>query len=1363
MSIETSVLDEIIIGRVEPHIYAFTTNTIPNCLKVGDTYRPVAARLNEWRAHYPNLQKQFEKSALIGESYFRDHSVHHYLEYKKRRLRLGKADFRAGTFYSKEFFKDATVADVEEACRDIEEDYRNGTHQYRYYNSVDRRSEEFTFVRNQHFDLRPNQKDTVEKFKKAVADGRTNLLMYAVMRFGKSFTAMCCAVEMDANLVVVTSAKADVMPEWKRTVESHVKFVDYDFIYSYDLLKDENAISKKLASGRKVVVFLTLQDLQGGEIKAKHKELFTKRIDLLLIDETHFGARADKYGEVLKSHGQEKDVDEKLSQEELLTLENYNETINKELSSKIRIHLSGTPYKILMGSEFKEEDRIAFYQFTDIVKDQEAWDREHGLDDDYEEWNNPYFGFPQMIRFAFNPNESSRKRLEELRKGGVTYAFSALFKPKSVTKTDDGKHKKFVYEPEVLDLLQVIDGSKDDDELLGFLDYEKIKQGNMCRHIVVVLPYCAACDALEALINDNRDKFKNLKEYEIINISGVDDRRIYKTPDIIKHKIKECESKNKKTVTLTVNRMLTGSTVPEWDTMLYLKDTASPQEYDQAIFRLQNQYVKTFEDDSGDTVKKNMKPQTLLVDFDPNRMFLMQEKKAQIYNVNTDEAGNSKLGERLREELEISPIVCLNKDKIVKATATDILEAVSNYKNDKGIKEEALDTPVDLDILKYDIVKSVIERENEIGSKSGLSVPAHKGQDDDEGDEFDVPEAEGNGDSPDISSHQSGDNVPDDKREQLSLTKKIQSYYTKILLFAFITDDRVASVTDIINIIDSEDNKRIAKSLGLDKKVLKIFNAHNKWVLRQLDYKIQDLSNLSHDENLEPIKKADIAVRKFGKLGDAIVITPPHICDDMVKLLPDEFIRSVADKNGRILDIAGTSGEFAAAIYKRASSLGVDKKSIANLIYTIPKSAVCYELTRKLYSMLGLNVDNIATKFVATDLLDVKKGNDLDYEKIKKHIFQNKKFSEISLSDNITEGDEKMTFDAIVGNPPYQVMDGGHGSSSAAIYDEFVFIGKKCNPKYLSIVIPSRWFSGGKGLDKFRTEMINDKHVRVLHDFMKSGDCFPSVQIEGGICYFLWDGENEGKCLVVSHTDQGEPSTKERYLKEDDEDIFIRNAEVASILQKIKPKTTTSFGDKVLPRNPFGLTGKEKDLTDGAFVGGYGVFGRFNGKRQTKYLKSDFVIKKNKDIVDKYKVFVSKADGAAGQIGNPVPAKIIGKAEMGTPKTVCTETFLAIGPFESEDIAKNVVKYMSTKFFRFCVGIRKNKNMTRETYNSVPMQDFTENSEINWSKSLSEVDKAACEKYGCDKINEIDAQLYDMYDLSSEEVQFIESMIKPME
>jgi hypothetical protein len=207
-------------------------------------------------------------------------------------------------------------------------------------------------------------------------------------------------------------------------------------------------------------LFLTLQDLQGDEIKSKHKEVFENQIDLLLIDETHFGARATEYGKVLK----EENLSAKEIKSELKLNDNTLDDIeitNKVFNAKIRIHLSGTPYRILMNSEFTNDDIIAFYQFTNIAEDQEQWDLENLNKDEIKEWDNPYYGFPQMIRFAFNPNESSRKKMEEMKKKGVTYAFSELFRPQSITIDKEKKlHKKFKYEKKLVDLLKVIDGSE---------------------------------------------------------------------------------------------------------------------------------------------------------------------------------------------------------------------------------------------------------------------------------------------------------------------------------------------------------------------------------------------------------------------------------------------------------------------------------------------------------------------------------------------------------------------------------------------------------------------------------------------------------------------------------------------------------------------------------------------------------------------------------------------------------------------------------------------------------------------------------------------------------------------------------------
>ena len=1340
---DTTLLDKLIIGRVEPHIYAFTTNTIPNYLKVGDTYRPVAVRLQEWREYFPDLQKEYDRIAKVSnEIYFRDFAVHLFLEQEKHRSRLLPTDLAQGIHYSREFFKEATAQDILEAVEDIQQSFTENDNRYQFYNVATSLPETHTYRRTETYPPRPNQEKTIRQFKAAIDSGRTNLLMYAVMRFGKSFTSMCCALEMNANIVVVVSAKADVKEEWKKTVQSHVRFIDYDFLTGDQLLANENTIKEKLEAGRKVVVFLTLQDLQGETIKDKHREIFGRDIDLLIIDETHFGARAEKYGRVLRTEGKQHSRDT----DDFVEAADAEEQM-KFLSARIRLHLSGTPYRILMGSEFSKEDIIAFYQFTDIVKDQEAWIRENNeKDEPKEEWENPYYGFPQMIRFAFDPNESSSRRLKELRENGVSYAFSALLKPKSIRKVDDGSHTQFVFEQEILDLLSVIDGSKDDDSLLGFLDYEKIKSGNMCRHIVCVLPYCASCDAMEALIRSHAEQFRNLNDYEIINISGVERPNEYKSPIEIKKKINDCEKNGKKTLTLTVNRMLTGSTVEQWDTMLFLKDTASPQEYDQAIFRLQNQFIKEYEDNEGHVIKYNMKPQTLLVDFMPGRMFRMQEQKSQIYNVNVDEAGNSRLEERIREELRISPIIVMNNDKMEQVQATDILQAVSAYSKTRGVAEETAEIPVDVDLLKIDLIRSAIEQENELGSKAGFSTKAHAG--DGEGSDLDIPEGgedTGAGDVPGTTPTEGQETgTPADteqnekKKDQI---KQFRSYYARILFFAFLTRDTVISLEEIITKMDAPENARIARNIGISKPILlAILQNINKFILPKLDYKIHNLNKLSHDESVDPIERAAVAVQKFGKLGESEVITPRNICKDMIALIPDEGFADAIQNRHKILDIAGKAGEFALAVYERLKKLGCDEAVARDSICSIPTSGITYEFTRMVYEILGLNISNLAGKFTAYDLLDVKdEDGKTDYQKVAILLTQNKPFSTITLHDTVSEGDEKMKFDVVVGNPPYQISDGGAQASAKPIYNSFVAIAKELAPVYMTMIMPTRWYAGGKGLDEFRSQMLSDTSIQELHDFLHPEELFPGTNNRGGICYLLWNTQYDNRAnpiTIATHEGEGVVSISHRNLRYRDLDIFVRYSKAIDIVNKVVHPGTDTLDNYVSAAKAFGFrTFFINDQLFRSSAAGLSTPIKCYGRAgKTGYVDIREVTS-HVEWIEKWKVYVPESNNIGTELNDDNQ-----NAFVGEPNSICTETYLVVGAELglSEMSATNLVGYLKTKFSRFLLSLAKiSQHGTAKTYRFIPVQDFSR----SWS----------------------DAELYEKYNLTDEEIAFIESMIKPME
>lgn len=1352
---DLSILDSLITGRVEPHIYAFTTNTIPNYLKVGDTYRPVSKRLREWREYFPNLEQKFEGSAKITDDvYFRDFAVHYFLESEKRRVRLKASDLSEGGYYSKEFFREATVDDVEEAIANIHEDYNSKSGKYHYYDSKTQLPTTEKYASTGMWFPRPNQQATIDAFKTAVANGRTHLLMYAVMRFGKSFTSMCCAKEMGANLVVIVSAKADVRDEWRKTVESAENFRnDYEFFSSDDLKNNYTIITDTLVNPtnpKKVVVFLTLQDLQGENIKEKHAQIFGRKIDLLIVDETHFGARAEKYGAVLRaSQG------EKLSKEEKYAVEDILES-TKEFDVNVTVHLSGTPYRILMSDEFdREQDLIAFYQFTDIVREQEEWDRDNlAKDEPNEEWENPYFGFPQMIRFAFNPNESARKRMAALRGNGMSDAFSALFKPKSVIKAVNGNHKLFVHEQEILELLEVIDGSKEDEELLGFLDYDKIKDGKMCRHIVIVLPYCASCDALEALIKNNTDKFKNLNDYEIINISGVDNPNRYKKPSDIKKAISDCEAKGKKTITLTVNRMLTGSTVPEWDTMLFLKDTSSPQEYDQAVFRLQNQYIKTFVDENGESIKFNMKPQTLLVDFDPDRVFVMQEQKAQVYNVNTDEARNSKLRERIEEELRISPVIVMNKDKIIQITATDILKAVSEYSKSRGVAEETVEIPVDMSLLDIAAIRAAIERENELGSKAGLTI---KGADGD-GDDMNTPDENAlidtSGETGKTMGTETQTDEPADTTQSEEKTKdavkQFRSYYARILFFAFLTKNIVISLNDIIYCIAEPNNARIAKNLGISKVVLEEMLAHaDKFVLSRLDYKIQNLNQLSHDDSVEPITRASVSVQKFGKLGESEVITPKHICKDMIDMIDDADWRTVMDSGNKVLDIAGKAGEFALAVFEKFIVLGYDKEALKDAIYTIPTSGITYEFTRMIYEILGLNVDNIASKFTSYSLLNVKdEDGDIDYTKIAALLKQNKPFDTITMNDEIREGDEIVNFDIAVGNPPYQ-EEGFNNGRKLPIYDSFMDISYAISQQVV-LITPARFlFEAGQTAKDWNRKMLNDEHFRVMMYEPDASTIFSNAEIKGGVAISMRNSKKKcGKIGVFTAYMELNSILKKASTAEEGKaklDSIISSQGVYRFSNKL-------FGEypevKTLSGNGTGakIISKIVDLLPTVFMDEpeagtecVKFLAKTKAGRQFKYIRREYL--QDNPYLDTFNVMIpeSNGSGAFETLVSPLIA---------APGEGSADTFISIGMFATEAEAECLRKYIKTKFARALLGVKKvTQHNPKATWEYVPMQDFTAASDIDWSKTICE----------------IDTQLYAKYTLTEDEIAFIETKVKEME
>lgn len=1296
------LIDALIIGRVEPYIYAFSTESVPNYLKVGDTYRPVLHRLDEWRRYFPNLRSRYSAVAKVDEeTYFRDFAVHRYLEHQLQRSRLRPSDLSEGLYYSREFFREATEEDLRQAMVDIEQSYERGEGRYDFFKFEESRIPvKHTYKRTESFEPRPNQQETIERFKKAISQGRNNLLMYAVMRFGKSFTSLCCAVEMQAKLVLVVSAKADVREEWKRSVESHVKFAEYSFLDKDKLMESETILEDTLATGR-AVVFLTLQDLMGSEIKQRHHALFDREIDLLLIDETHYGARAAEYGRVLKLNKRE------LKQEtrELDSAEQYEDcTELKQLRSRVRIHLSGTPYRILMGSEFEEEDIIAFYQFSDIVEEQAEWDREHILSDEVKEWDNPYYGFPQMVRFAFLPNESSLRVMETLRADGYEMVLSELFRPRSILRDNkEGRHRLFVHEDEILEFLQAIDGVQEDAHLLPFLDLEQIKRGQMCRHLVFVLPYRASCDAMEHLLTEHKELFRNLSDYTIVNIAGVNDPKRYRSTEDVKAQIADCERKGEKSITLTVNRMLTGSTIPEWDTMLYLKDCASPQEYDQAIFRLQNQYIRTLTTEGGsEQVKYNMKPQTLLVDFDPQRMFRLQEQRAQIYNVNTDQAGNKKLQERIETELRHSPIVTIGAEGLQRVEASDIMDAVRSYSAERSVMDEATEIPIDYTLLANERMRSVISQLNPIDASKGIEIQAVTGEESElELETHNTPKGGG------ATSTQTAPSAETDEGRLLG--KQLATYYAQILFYAFLTDTPVSSLEELIaSISQGADNKRIARNVGLQASILQIIQTEsNPFVLRALDYKIANINTLMSDTSLTPSERVAVAMKKFGRLSSSEIVTPQAVALEMIDALDE----GVITRDTRILDIASKQGEFTRALVSRFGM------AVGRNVYALPTSTVSYEFTLKVYRLLGLDTDHVISDFTTYDLIDPNK------------------------KDQLMEQLKKMNLNFTIGNPPYQAQT--DNSRTKPIYDLFIDLSMDITHR-VSLITPARYlFNAGFTSKKWNKKMLGSENLKVSIYKANSVTVFPNVDIKGGVAAIYYDKNRNfggiGDFKAYEELDsisEKVNSTSEPSLV----DIIYAESSYRFDTNKefVQQLVSERLGnDKKVISNVFE---KLPDLfTEVQGKGQIGFYGRLGSDRCIRYIERKYI--EDHPNLEKYKVFVPESNGS-GAIGEVLSTPLIGEPLIGG-----TQTFLSIGAFDSRSEAEACLKYIKTKFARTMLGILKaTQHNPKDTWRLVPLQDFTAGSDIDWSQSVADIDR----------------QLYKKYALTPDEIAFIEEKVSPM-
>ena len=482
----------------------------------------------------------------------------------------------------------------------------------------------------------------------------------------------------------------------------------------------------------------------------------------------------------------------------------------------------------------------------------------------------------------------------------------------------------------------------------------------------------------------------------------------------------------------------------------------------------------------------------------------------------------------------------------------------------------------------------------------------------------------------------------------------------------------------------------------------------------------------------------------LANLSSDEVFTSPKIANEMLDMLPQSLFESPDTK---FLDPCTKSGVFLREIAKRLL-VGLEKKipdlqKRINHIFTNQLYGIAITQLTSLLSRRSVYCSKTANgKYSIVDNFTGDVGN-IKFDKIK-HTFKDHKCEFCGVGDNVdtyVRDDSmetyayqfihtykpqeifNMKFDVIIGNPPYQLNVGVQQESYAiSLYHKFVQQAKRMNPRYLTMIIPSRWFAGGRGLDEFRDEMLHDDRLRVIHDFINASDCFTGVEIKGGVCYFLWDRDNRGLCKIFTHKDNT-INESTRPLLEKNNDTFIRYNQAISIMNKANGLNENNFSNIVSPQTPFGLYSSFNDFAPSGNIKVY-------ANKKTGYLPQNYILTKNTDWIDKWKVYVPKAIGS-GELGNDIIKPIIGE-----PNSICTQTYIMFGPFKSKTECENVCSYINTKFFHFLMGLKKvTQDAMAKVYTLIPMQDFSK----PWT----------------------DKELYEKYKLTQEEINFIESMVRP--
>ena len=1192
--------------------------------------------------------------------------------------------------------------------------------------------------------LRDEQVDCVNRtltiFRK-----QNSMLWNCKMRFGKTVTAYALIKKANYQKVIVVTHRPVVEDGWRNDFDlifgegdnrAFLKKDRFDTDSSvYDAAMDARNDANLTAyqnSGKAFVYFASMQDLRGSQRADgkfdKNNAVFDMDWDLVIYDEAHEGTQTQR-GQKVQS---------------LLEAEKNGK------APKV-LQLSGTPYNLMQ----KYENNVYTWDYVMEQKRKREWDTLHPGD------HNPYADLPELRILTFDLGKSlpTSYRYETLE---MAFNFTEFFRVWTGDPARDfrplpagAQVGDFVHEADVRSFLDLISSENPESNY----PYSTPEYREMFRHTLWMVPGVKEASALSRLLKDH----PVFGAYKVANVAGDGDAEM--PYDNALTLVKQVIKANRYTITISCGKLTTGVTVPEWTAVMMLTGSASTAAsgYMQTIFRVQ----------SAGVLDGKQKERCYVFDFAPDRALnvISEVNRITKRGQTNEEQNRAALG----EFLNFCPVIAVDGTQMTAYSVSRMMRQIKRLTVDRAIKsgfdDESVykqDTGIVMDEDDVQLFHTLSDKlsEQKAAKKETKVHINHQGLTGEEYEKADKisnkPKRERTKEDDDLLKK-----LQEQKKEREKVIRLLRNVSIRLPLLIYgakVDLTESIKMADFITLVDEESWQEFMPKT-VDKPLFrKLLKYYDEDVVSGAGLRIRRMAKAADElPPTERVKRIAEIFSHFRNPDKETVLTPWRVVNlhlsnmvggycflneqfdpqevleeprlvDQGQVTEDIFLNPEA----RILEMNSKSGLYplymAYSLYAMKLPGPEDKlpleqtqalwqETVEQQIFVLCKTRMAESITRR--TLVGYQDWTVNTTYIPHLLERMEK----DPQRLAK---------KLQRTDTWGKEGQPMNFDAIVGNPPYQEMDGGgKGYSAKPVYNYFVDEAKAIEPHYISMITPSRWFSGGKGLDDFRAEMLQDKHLRKIVDYADNEALFSNVSIVGGVNYFLWDSSYNGDCEVTSI--RGENAvTLNRDLSE--YDIFIRNNNALQLIRRMEESGDRKMDDVVYPRNVFGISSDLRGQDNKDEKHQLALFSSQKSNSMAMSYISGDEVQKQHELIGKYKVIMGKVVPRGGEVGvDPsVGYRVTSTLQVLSPGSVFTDSYLLLAAFDSKTEAIHFAEYMCLKFPRFLLHeTYSSMNISKQNFRFVPFLDYSK----EWT------DKELFKRYGCNE----------------EEISMIESIIRPME